>query len=71
MVASLVDGSGALGSSIGQLIIGATKKAWNWEYGFWLVLSVDISLTLIPLMKILVEELIELRNIFKKSTVKI
>lgn len=65
MVASIVDGSGALGSSIGQLIIGATKKAWGWQYGYWMVLSVDISLTLIPLSKILYEEISELRAIYQ------
>ena len=64
MVASLIDGSGALGASIGQLIIGATKQAWDWKYGYWLVLSIDISLTIIPLMKILIEEIRELRQIF-------
>ena len=64
-VASIVDGSGALGSAIGQLIIGATKKQFGWRDGFWLFISVDIVFAVVPLFKILVEELIQIRQILR------
>ena len=56
-VAGIIDGSGIFGSAIGSLIIGATKKAWGWRDGFWLIISIDILMTSLPLMKILVQEM--------------
>eukprot|EP00347_Sterkiella_histriomuscorum_P010684 403375320 len=51
-VASVVDGSGALGSAIGSLIIGATKKQFGWRDGFWLVISIDILFAIVPLQQL-------------------
>ncbi|CDW86014.1 glycerol-3-phosphate transporter 5-like [Stylonychia lemnae] len=70
IVTSVIDGSGGMGSALGQLIIGQTKAAWGWQNGFWLVVSIDIALTCVPLFKILVEELIEIKNIVKNRRQK-
>lgn len=71
-VAGVIDGSGALGSAIGSLILGATKGNWGWEKGFWLILSVDITLAIVPLAKILVEEIREIKILIqtKNSSIK-
>ncbi|CDW83397.1 sugar phosphate exchanger 3 [Stylonychia lemnae] len=56
-VIGIIDGSGALGSAIGQLIIGETQKAFGYLLGMWLVVSVDISITIIPVLIILLKDL--------------
>jgi hypothetical protein len=54
-----------LGSSAGQLIIGYTQNAWGYLYGFWLIVSVDISLALIPITILLIKEIREYKKIKK------
>ena len=56
-VIGIIDGSGALGSAIGQLIIGETQKAYGYLLGMWLVVSVDITLTIIPVAIILLKDI--------------
>lgn len=47
-------------------MIGKTQAAWGWIYGFWLVVSIDVSLALIPVTILLFKELRE-SNLFFKS----
>lgn len=56
-VIGIIDGSGALGSAIGQLIIGETQKAYGYLYGMWMVVSIDISITIIPVLIILLKDI--------------
>lgn len=56
-VIGVIDASGALGSAVGQLIIGETQKAFGWLWGMWLIVTFDINLTIIPLFIILVKDL--------------
>ncbi len=66
-VIGVIDGSGALGSAVGSLILSETKSNWGWRDGFWLVISVDIFLTTIPLAKMMIEETKELINIMRNK----
>jgi sugar phosphate permease len=54
-----------LGSSVGQLVIGYTQEAWGYLYGFWLVVSIDVSLALIPITILLFKEIKEYKKIKK------
>ncbi len=63
-VAGIIDGSGSLGAAIGQIIIGLVVSKYGWDK-FMLVISIDITLTFVPLLKIVVQECIEIYNIVK------
>jgi MFS transporter, OPA family, solute carrier family 37 (glycerol-3-phosphate transporter), member 3 len=65
-VAGIIDGSGSLGAAIGQIIIGVVVSHAGWDK-FMLIISIDITLTVIPLIKIVVEELIEVYHIIKEQ----
>ncbi len=52
----IVSASGTMGSAISQLVIGETEEAWGFIYGYWLVISVDITLSIIPLCIICFKE---------------
>ncbi|CDW80091.1 sugar phosphate exchanger 3 [Stylonychia lemnae] len=62
-VTGIIDGSGTLGTAVGQFIIGFTQKSLGWQNGYWLVISIDISLTVIPLVLICIKEFNELKLI--------
>ena len=51
-VTGIIDGTGTVGSALGQLIIGQTQAIWGWYNGYWLVISIVVSCTLIPIFKI-------------------
>lgn len=61
-IIGIIDASGAFGSAVGQLIIGETQKRWGWHYGFWLIISLDITAAIIPLSFVLYREVHELMN---------
>ena len=58
-MAGIIDGSGSLGAAIGQLIIGWVVSNRGWKM-FMHVIAIDITITVIPLIKIVVEECIEI-----------
>ena len=64
-VTGIIDGTGSLGSAVGQFIIGFTQRSYSWYNGYWLVTAIDISVTTIPLVKICYDEFHELRLIKK------
>ena len=66
-VAGIIDGVGNLGSAIAQSIIGFTVTNFGYQYGFLLFISIDISATIIPLSKILYEEIKEIIQIRKRK----
>lgn len=47
-VIGIIDGTGTLGSAIGQVVIIQTATEYGWSQGFWLVMAVNNSLGLIP-----------------------
>ena len=56
----IIDGLGSLGTAFGQFLIARTVHAWGWRYGYLLIISIAILFTLIPLGKMLVNELKEI-----------
>ena len=65
-VIGIIDGTGSLGSAIGQFVVAYTYGAWGWEFGYWFIISVVISISLIPLTAILTKELAQMRRLPKK-----
>lgn len=46
-------------------MVGITETAYGWKNGFLLLLSVDITATLVPLSKICFEDILEIVRIRK------
>jgi len=63
-VAGIIDGSGSLGAAIGQLIIGWVVSQHGWD-AFMMVIAIDITITTVPLSKVVVEECIEIYRIVR------
>jgi hypothetical protein len=40
-----------------------TQKKWGWYNGYLLIIAIDISVTIIPILKIVYEEFKELKMI--------
>lgn len=68
-VTGIIDGTGTMGAAIGQLIIGYTRDWWQWQYGYLLVIAIDISLTIIPISRILFDEFSEILRIRKTEKI--
>ena len=64
----IIDGTGTMGTAVGQFIVGTTSTSYGWQNGYWLVIAIDISVTFIPIIRIVYEEFKELRMI--KTSVK-
>ena len=62
-VTGIIDGTGMLGSATGQFIVSITQKKWGRYNGYLLVIAIDISITIIPIMRIVFEEFKELKKI--------
>lgn len=58
-VTGIIDGTGTMGSAVGQLIVSETLK-YGWQDGYLLVIAINISLTLIPILRIVYDEFKEL-----------
>ena len=39
-VTGIIDGSGSVGSSVGQFVVGATVTAYGWRYGYLLLVAI-------------------------------
>ena len=53
-VTGIIDGTGSLGSALGQLLVGQTSGIWGWQWGYLFVVSLDINLTAVPVLIIIV-----------------
>ena len=62
-VTGIIDGTGTMGAAVGQLIISFTQQGSEWRYGYFLVVAIDISITIIPVAIILTREVKELVRI--------
>jgi MFS transporter, OPA family, solute carrier family 37 (glycerol-3-phosphate transporter), member 3 len=65
-VTGIIDGTGTLGSAAGQFIVGITQANYGWQNGYWLIIAIDCTITVIPILKIVYEEFKEIVKI-KKS----
>lgn len=61
-VTGIIDGTGTMGAAVGQLIVSYTSPKYGWQNGYLLVIAIDISLTLLPVLKIFFKEVKELRS---------
>jgi hypothetical protein len=52
-VTGIIDGTGTMGSAIGQLIVGKTASAFGWKWGYLFIISLDINLTMVPVLTII------------------
>jgi sugar phosphate permease len=68
-ITGIIDGTGSAGSAIGQLIVGATLPAWGWRYGYLAVISVDITICIIPVVIILIKEISQYRRLKSAATI--
>jgi hypothetical protein len=48
--------------------VSITQKKWGWYNGYLLVIAIDISFTIIPILKIVYEEFKELKKINDSKT---
>ena len=62
-ITGIIDGIGTAGSGVGQLILGALIDKYGWHYGYLFTISAVISMTMIPLVFILIREIGEIRAI--------
>lgn len=53
-VTGIIDGTGSMGSALGQLIVGVTSGVWGWQYGYLLVVSIIINTTALPVIIIII-----------------
>ena len=49
-VTGIIDGTGTMGAAVGQLIVSYTSPTYGWQYGYLLVVAIDITLTLVPVL---------------------
>lgn len=56
-VTGIIDGTGTMGSAIGQLILSYTSPTYGWQYGYLLVIAIDMSVTLLPVLIIFYKEM--------------
>ena len=55
-VTGIIDGSGSVGASIGQFVVGSTETKYGWRYGYLLLVSIMQTITILPLAKIFIGE---------------
>lgn len=47
-IIGIIDGTGTLGSAVGQVSVIRAVNAYGWASGYWLFLAVELSVGLIP-----------------------
>ena len=60
-ISGIIDGCGSLGTGLGMLSLGFFIDTWGYQYGFLAVITLMITLTLVPLTVILLRDLHEIR----------
>jgi len=65
----IIEACGSLGSGIGIFLIGYTsrKEVWNYQYGYWVLITLFIVVSIIPLSTVFVKEFIDIRLIIKNK----
>mmetsp|Transcript_87884 Transcript_87884/g.121135 ORF Transcript_87884/g.121135 Transcript_87884/m.121135 type:complete len:227 (+) Transcript_87884:1183-1863(+) len=66
-VTGIIDGMGTIGSTVGQFTIARLVTPFGWQYGYLLLISVNMTLTMIPLGIILRKEINEIIEIRKRK----
>lgn len=66
----IIDGTGAIGVSVGQFMLGRTTTKFGWYSGFLYIVIGSISLTLVPLFPCLmrdIKDIVRIRNEKKRE----
>lgn len=58
---------GSLGAAIGSKIISISITEFGWKYGYMMMISLTILVTLIPLGKLLVDDVKDIYQLKKKQ----
>ena len=62
-ITGIIDGIGTSGTGLGQVVLGKTIEAFGWFYGFLLIIAIMITCALLPLGRVFVREMGEIREI--------
>jgi sugar phosphate permease len=66
-VTGIIDGIGTSGSGLGQVILGKTIQSFGWFYGYILFIAIVITLAAVPMSRVLVREIGEIRDIRRQK----
>ena len=59
-VTGIIDGTGTMGAAAGQFLISYTSPKYGWQSGYFLVIAIDITVTLVPVLSIFYQEVKEI-----------
>ena len=60
-ISGIIDGCGSTGTGVGMFTLGYLIDRWGYQYGFLSIITLMITLTLIPLTVILIKDLHEIK----------
>lgn len=63
----IIDGLGSLGTAIGSLVLGITLESYGWKYGFLMIIATVMVLTLVPLCRIFIKDIKDIRKQLRES----
>lgn len=66
-ITGIIDGIGTSGSGLGQVILGKTIESFGWFYGYILIIAILIACALLPLSRVFVREVGEIREIRRRQ----
>ena len=66
-VTGIIDGIGTSGSGVGQVILGKTIQSFGWFYGYILFIAILITMAAVPMSRVLVREINEIRIIRRQK----
>ena len=61
-IAGIVDGFGSVGTATGMLLLGYFIQSFGYQYGFLLVITFMITLTLVPLSVVMAKEIRDIQR---------
>ena len=62
LITGIIDGTGSMGTAIFQLITGSTFQTYGWKNGYFLVIAIDITVAIVSLSLLLIQEIREYRT---------
>jgi len=65
----IIESFGALGSALGIFIVGYTSReeVWGYQYGYWVLITLFITISIIPLSVVFVKDFSDIRLIIKNK----
>ena len=61
-ISGIIDGCGSTGTGVGMFCLGYFIDRWGYQNGFLAIITLMITLTLIPLTIILIKDIDEIRQ---------